>query len=183
MNGIAHAVEALYAKDGNPIVTLMADEGIAAFARALPMIAENLDDRDARSGAFYGAWLCGACLGAVGMALHHKLCHTLGGLFNLPHAEMHSVILPHAVSYNAPAVPEAMARLARALGTEEAASGLFDLTEKLGAQHGLQDLGMPRDGTDRAANLAIENPYWNPQPFTRDSIRQLIARAWAGDRP
>ncbi len=53
--------------------------------------------------ALYGAWLGGMALGAVGMALHHKLCHTLGGSFNLPHAETHTVMLPHATAYTAPA--------------------------------------------------------------------------------
>ena len=94
MNAIAHAAEGLYAKDGNPIMDVMAEEGIRAMAAALPKLKANPADLDARSSALYGAWLCGAVLGSVGMALHHKLCHTLGGSFNLPHAEVHTVILP-----------------------------------------------------------------------------------------
>ncbi len=73
-------------------------------------------DITARGDAQYGAWLARATLGAVGMALHHKLCHTLGGSFNLPHAETHTIVLPHAVAYNAPAAEQAMVRLAKALG-------------------------------------------------------------------
>src|SRR6266705_2999338 len=115
LNAIAHAVEALYARDRNPIISLMAQEGIKNLARALPKIKDNADDIEARTEALYGAWLCGSCLGAVGMALHHKLCHTLGGTFNLPHAETHTVVLPHATAYNAEAAPEAMVRIARAL--------------------------------------------------------------------
>ncbi len=114
MNAIAHAVEALYARDRNPLVSLMAEEGIAALARALPRITRNRGDREARSGALYGAWLCGVCLGTVGMALHHKLCHALGGSFGLPHAETHAIVLPHATAYNASAAPAAMARRAGA---------------------------------------------------------------------
>ena len=116
MNAIAHAVEALYAQDINPVIDLMALEGIAALARALPRIAEAPHDIDARSDALYGAWLCGVCLGSVGMALHHKLCHTLGGTFDLPHAETHTIVLPHAARYNTPAAPEAMRRIARGSG-------------------------------------------------------------------
>ena len=122
LNAIAHAMEALYARDGDPIVSLMAEEGVGAFAAALPRIVADPGDREARADALYGAWLCGSCLGAVGMALHHKLCHVLGGSFDLPHAETHAVILPHAAAYNAPAAPEAMARLARALGVERRAA-------------------------------------------------------------
>jgi maleylacetate reductase len=106
LNAMAHAVEALYADDGNPLVSLMAQNAIEAFARALPKIVENPLDRDARSDALYAAWLCGSCLGAVSMGLHHKLCHVLGGTFGLPHSETHAVILPHAVGYNASAVPD-----------------------------------------------------------------------------
>lgn len=101
INAIAHAVEALYARDTNPVTSLMAEEGIRALARALPAIAAKSDDRGARTEALYGAWLCGVCLGTVGMALHHKLCHTLGGTFDLPHAETHTIVLPHALAYNA----------------------------------------------------------------------------------
>ena len=127
MNAIAHAVEALYAQDANPIVNAMAEQGIAALARALPRILRDPADRDARSDALYGAWLCGVCLGSVGMSLHHKLCHTLGGSFDLPHSEVHTVILPHATAYNAPSAPDAMKRIATALGADDAAQGLFDL--------------------------------------------------------
>jgi maleylacetate reductase len=180
---IAHGVEALYAEDQNPIASLLAVEGIAALAGSLRIIAANTDDKPSRSEALFGAWLCGTCLGLVGMALHHKLCHTLGGTFDLPHAETHTVVLPHAVAYNAPAAPEAIARVAQALGVRDAALGLYDLAGMLGAKQSLAELGMPEDGIDRAADLAVQNPYFNPRPVERDAIRQLIARAWAGEPP
>ncbi|GGI24323.1 maleylacetate reductase [Bradyrhizobium guangdongense] len=183
INAIAHAVEALYARDTNPVTSLMAEEGIRALARALPAIAAKPDDRASRSEALYGAWLCGVCLGTVGMALHHKLCHTLGGTFDLPHAETHTIVLPHALAYNAPAVPEAMARIARAIGATDASRGLFDLAKRLGAKVALRDIGMPESGIDRAADLAVTNAYWNPRPLERAAIRDLIARAWAGEPP
>ena len=172
MNAIAHAVEALYAQERNPITSLMAEQGIAALARALPAIVRNPADRGARADALYGAWLCGVCLGAVGMALHHKLCHTLGGSFGLPHAETHTVVLPHAVAYNAPAAPGAMARAARALGTDDAARGLYDLAGSLRAPRSLRELGLEEGGIARAADLAVERPYWNPRPVERGAPKR-----------
>jgi maleylacetate reductase len=183
MNAIAHAVEALYAKDANPVVSLIAEEGIRAFASALPRLVADPSDRQARTDAMYGAWLCGMCLGSVGMALHHKLCHTLGGTFDLPHAETHAIVLPHAVAYTGPAASEAMRRIARALGAQDAAQGLFGLATALGIKRSLRELGMPEAGIDKAADLAVSNPYWNPRPVERDAVRGLIARAWAGERP
>jgi alcohol dehydrogenase class IV len=183
MNAIAHAAEALYARDANPIISLMAEEAVGAMARALPAIARTPRDGDARSGALYAAWLAGACLGSVGMALHHKLCHTLGGTFDLPHAETHTAVLPHALAYNAPAAPEAMARLNRALGTANAPRTLFDIAGGLGAKMALRDLGMPADGIDRAVELAMANPYWNPRPLERPALRALLQNAWEGRAP
>jgi len=185
INAIAHAAEALYARDTNPIAQVMAEQAIAALSRALPAIATDPADRDARAGALYGAWLCGMCLGSVGMALHHKLCHVLGGAFQLPHAETHTVVLPHAIAYNAAAAPCAMARIAQALGTAgtSAARGLYDLAGAVGAERSLAALGMPADGLDRAADLAVANPYWNPRPLERAAIRDLLARAFAGAPP
>jgi len=183
MNSIAHAVEALYAENRNPIISMMAEECVRAFARALPNIVADPKNREARSDALYGAWLGGACLGAVGMALHHKLCHVLGGSFNLPHAETHTVVLPHALAYNAPAAVHAAAAIARAMGTGDAALGLHEFAKQLGAPTSLRELGMPQDGIERAADIAMQNPYWNPRPLERGAIRDLIARAWAGDPP
>jgi alcohol dehydrogenase class IV len=188
MNAIAHCVEALYAEDANPITSLMAEEGIRALARSLPKVISDPADLDARAEALYGAWLAGACLGNVGMAIHHKLCHTLGGSYNLPHAETHTVILPHAVQYNRDAVKDAMARISRALGGNEAAdgdpaSGLYDLARKIGAPLSLKAIGMKADALDDAARLATQNPYYNPRPIEYAAIRQLLQNAWEGRRP
>ena len=131
----------------------------------------------------YGAWLGGVSLGAVGMALHHKLCHTLGGSFNLPHAETHTVVLPHAVFYNAAAAPEAMEKIAHALGASSASEGLYDLAASLGAPVSLKSLGLRREQLDQAADLAVQNPYHNPRTVTREGVRELLENAFEGHRP
>jgi len=183
MNAIAHAVEGMYAQDTNPIMKMVAEEGIRGLAAGLPRVIAAPADLDARSDCLYGAWLCGTALGSVGMALHHKLCHTLGGTWNLPHAETHTIVLPHATAFNAPAAPEAMERIARALGADHAAQGLYDLAARLGAPLALRDLGVPLADLDRAADLATQSPYWNPRPVERAGIRRLLDDAWHGRRP
>jgi alcohol dehydrogenase class IV len=183
MNAVAHAAEGLYAQDANPIMSMLAEEGIRALARGLPRVVKAPQDLDARSDCLYGAWLCGAVLGAVGMALHHKLCHVLGGTWNLPHAETHTIVLPHAMAYNAAAAPEAMTRIARALEASSAPQGLYDLERALGASLALKDVGMPGADLDRAAELACASPYWNPRPVERAAIRKLLDDAYAGRRP
>ncbi|HEV3065341.1 MAG TPA: iron-containing alcohol dehydrogenase [Chthoniobacterales bacterium] len=183
INAVAHAVEALYAKDRNPIVSLMAEESIRALVLGLPLIVANPKDGSARSDALCGAWLAGTCLGAVGMSLHHKLCHVLGGTFNLPHAETHTVVLPHAIAYNTPAEPAVMRTIAKAVGTTDAPIGLYDFIGRLGAAQSLRELGMPEAGIEKAALLAIQNPYWNPRKLEYEPILELIRRAWAGEAP
>jgi alcohol dehydrogenase class IV len=182
-NALAHAVEGLYARNGNPVLSLMAEEGIRALASALPRIAMDGRDKNGRTDALYGAWLCATVLAGTEMALHHKLCHLLGASFGLPHAATHTVVLPHVVAFNSPAAAEAMDRAARALGGNDASRALFDLARRTGAPTSLREIGMPRDGLNRAADLAIANPYWNPRPFTRDDIRALLDNAWQGLPP
>jgi maleylacetate reductase len=183
INAIAHAAEGLYAVDGNPVMNLMAKEGMAAIARALPAIKKVANDAAARSDALYGAWLCGTVLGNVGMALHHKLCHTLGGSFNLPHAETHTIVLPHALAYNAQAAPEAMRGIASALGGSNAAQAVFDLARDNGAPLALKDIGMKEEDLDKACAIAMQNQYPNPRPLERDALRQLLHNAFEGNRP
>ena len=173
MNAIAHCVEALYAENANPITSLMAAEGLRALARALPVVVREPENIEARGDALYGAWLAGAALGAVSMGIHHKLCHTLGGSFNLP----------HATAYNRAAVPEAMRVVAAGLGAKDAAQGLYDLAKSIGAPLALKDIGMPADGLDRAAQLATENPYYNPRPVEQEAVRHLLDDAYHGKRP
>lgn len=162
---------------------MMALEGIRALASSLPEIVENPCSQSARSKALYGAWLCGTCLGSVGMSIHHKLCHTLGGSFNLPHAETHTAVLPHAISYNAPNIPEAMKQLADALpdSNGDAIHGLNVLLTKLKVTRGVKDFGMKEEDIDKAADIALSNAYWNPRPIERAPIRELLRRVWAGE--
>jgi alcohol dehydrogenase class IV len=183
VNAIAHAMEALYATNTNPIISLLACDGVKALAESLPQIVSEPPSRSARERALYGAWLCGTCLGSTSMAIHHKLCHTLGGSFGLKHAETHTIVLPHALSYNAPAIPELMAKLATLFPDSQgdALRGLDSLLGKLNAPRALKDLGMGEEDIDKAADIAMSNKYPNPRDLERESVRELIRRAWSGE--
>ena len=183
LNAMAHAVEALYAQDRTAADSELALSGIAAFQAALPRVLEAPGDLGAREQTQRGAWACGTVLGRVGMALHHKLCHTLGGSFDLPHAETHAIILPHATAFNAQAVPELLAPVAAAFGGTAPGRALWDFANGLGAPVALRSLGLDEADLDRAADLATRDPYWNPRDVTRDGIRALLQRAWEGAPP
>jgi maleylacetate reductase len=183
LNALAHAVEALYARDRNPVTSLVAGEAVAALAGALPRLAGAPSDRAARRRALEGAWLAGAALGGTTMALHHKLCHVLGGSFGLPHAQTHAVVLPHAVAWNEGAAGALLAPVAAALGGAAPGRGLHELGRRIGAPRSLRELGLAEGDLDRAAAIAAEDPYWNPQPLEREGIRALLGAAWAGEPP
>lgn len=183
MNAVAHAVEALYCKEANPIISLIAAEGIRALTGALPRIAADGSNREARSDALYGAWLCGTCLGAVGMALHHKLCHAIGGAYDTSHAATHAIVLPHALAYNAPSIPQVMAHLRETLDCEDPALRLFEIGREIGAPDGLKSLGMPEDGIARIVELSLSAPYWNPRPLEREPLTGLLEDAYHGRPP
>jgi alcohol dehydrogenase class IV len=183
MNALAHCVEALYAKEENPITSLMAEEGIRALARGIPASVREPENLAARSDALYGAYLAGAALAVVGMALHHRICHVLGGTFGLAHGDVNAVILPHAARFNQPAAPEALDRVARALGVDDAAAGLFDLALSIGAPTSLAALGMKEADLVEAARLSADPPPWNPRPVEVDDMVSLLEDAFHGRRP
>jgi alcohol dehydrogenase class IV len=183
LNAIAHAVEALYSEDVSPVMSIIAEEGISALASALPGLCASPSAKAARSAAQYGAWLCGTCLGSVGMGLHHKICHVLGGTFDLPHAQTHAVMIAHVAAYNADAASDAMQRIARALNAHEAWIGLHTLALSLGAPTSLAELGMPESGIERAVELACRDTYANPRRPDAPFIRQMLERAWKGLPP
>jgi maleylacetate reductase len=183
INAIAHAVEALYAPDSSPLIALMAQEGVRAMARALPEVADDPGSLGARARAQYGAWLCGSCLGATTMGLHHKICHVLGGTFGLPHAETHTVVLPHALAHNAPADPDAAAAVARALDADDAPRALWELAGRLGAPRSLAELGLAEADLAEVAARTAGQSYANPRPVTVDGVLALLRAAHTGGPP
>jgi maleylacetate reductase len=183
MNAIAHAVEALYAEDGNPIISMMGEEAIRALAESLPRIVTSPQNKDAWTKALYGAWLGGICLGAVAMGIHHKICHTLGGAFELDHASIHCLMIPYTAAYNHDAVPEAMRRAARALSASNAPDALYDLMTKTATKKTLREFGLTESDLEKAADLAVKNPYYSPRPVSRDGILEMLHAAYEGSRP
>jgi alcohol dehydrogenase class IV len=183
INALAHAVEALYAPERNPVVDLLALEATRLIATALPVVVADPADSEARAELLRAAWLAGTCLGTVSMGLHHKLCHTLGGTFSLPHAATHTVVLPQAMAYNAAAVPAVMARIAEAVGAPDAPTGVYDLVTAVGGPTSLRELGMAEVDLDHAVELAIARPYPNPRELARAPIARLLDDSWAGRRP
>jgi maleylacetate reductase len=189
-NALAHSVEALWAPGNNPITSALALEGVRAIHRSLPSVMAEPDDVDARGDLLYGAALSGMALGATAAGLHHKLCHVLGGRFNLVHADAHSVVLPHALAFNAPALPDEMSRLADALGVpgHDPAGALWDLAVASHVPTRLADLQGSTGPLERAqlagaADAAAAEITVNPRPVTRDDLLGILERAYDGRRP
>ncbi|WP_207944455.1 maleylacetate reductase [Actinomadura rubrisoli] len=180
LNAIAHAMEALYAPDASPVISALAERGIRDLVRALPAIKADHTDITARSTALEGAWLCGACLGATTMGLHHKLCHVLGGRLGLPHAETHAVMLPHVAAFNLTAAPAARDALRRALATVSPARALAELAVRLGTPRTLKDLGVTGPALPGVIDEVLAHPYANPHPLNRESLRALLQNALDG---
>ncbi len=182
LNAIAHAMEGFYAPDRHPVTEALSRNAMVAFRDALPALAKDAQDKEARAKALYAAWGCSLTLGHVTMALHHKLAHVLGGSFGLPHAETHAVLLPHTTAYNEPAVGDLLKPIADTFGGT-AGAGLWHFAKSVGAPLRLADLGFKETDLDRAAEIATKNPYANPRPVSRDGIRQLLQQAHDGHCP
>ena len=183
MNALAHCAEALYAQGANPITSLMAEQGIRVLARGLPRVVAEPADLDGRTEVLEGAYLAGAAFAVAGSGIHHKICHVLGGAYDLPHAEMHTVVLPHALAHVAPSQPEAFGRMAAALGEADVPGAIFDLARTIGAPAGLGEIGMPRDRLDEAAALIAEASGGTPMEISEPDARNLLDHAFAGRRP
>ncbi len=183
LNAMAQAVVNVAAENTNPIVALMATEAVRALSHSLPKVIAEPDNMNARAEALYGACLAGGSLGTGTTSLHHRLCHTFGGTFNTPHAETHTILLPHCVAYNAAATAEGTGRLAAAMGVDNAAIGIFNLAKTVGAPTALKDIGIQEADLDKAAEIATESPVNNPEPVTTERVRALLQNAYEGSEP
>ncbi|WEK52169.1 MAG: maleylacetate reductase [Candidatus Kaistia colombiensis] len=183
MNAIAHAMEAFYAPDRNPVIELMCKDAMVAFRDGIPRLIEDPQDQAARARALYAAWCCSTALGYVSMALHHKLAHVFGGSFDTPHAETHAILLPYTTAFNEQAVPELLRPIADAFGGGSAGGGLWDFAQSVGSPMSLKAIGIEESDLDRATAIAVKNAYTNPRPIDPESIRELLQAAWEGRRP
>ncbi|HEY6560156.1 MAG TPA: maleylacetate reductase [Polyangiaceae bacterium] len=179
-NAIAHAVEALYAPEANAEILTLAEDAVKSLVQSLSALATGSSEIGRREQGFYGACLAGACLGRASMGLHHKLCHVLGGSFDLPHALTHAVLLPYVARFNLEVAPDARARLGRALSAGDAVEALFELTAQHGVPKSLASLGLAANALDRAAELATASPYPNPRPVSTADVRELLELAYLG---
>lgn len=183
LNALAHCVDSLWAPHANPVSSALAVAGVRALREGLPAVRRDAADRGAREHLLYGAYLAALSFSGAGSGLHHKICHVLGGAYDLPHAPTHAVVLPHVLAFNAPAAPQAAGRLAGALGGTDAVPALRDLHEALDAPRSLRDLGLKESDLDEAAGLVTDAaPPTNPRPVTRADAARLLHHAWAGDR-
>lgn len=186
MNALAHALEALYAPEGTGELAAIAEEAIRTLAASAPLVVTNPDDLAARAEALFGAWLAGWTLGAATMGLHHKLAHVLGGSYGLPHAGVHSALLPQVAAFNAPAAPEAFTRTAVALGVgdpDRVAPALFDLVRRVGAPTSLAELGLAEQALEHVAATVAAGAVANPRHVSKTDLVDLLRTAYAGTRP
>ena len=188
LNAMAHAVEAFWAPGRNPVSSLTAAEAIRVLAAALPAVLRDRADTGARGDLLYGAYLAGTAFAVTGSGLHHKICHILGGRYDLPHAQTHAIMLPYVLAFNAPGAPDAARRIGQALAGGGLAGGdpaaaLQRLAGQLGLPRGLREIGFGEEQIAEAARL-IEPavPADNPVPADAAALQALLRRAWAGDR-
>ncbi|WP_055553474.1 maleylacetate reductase [Streptomyces sp. NBRC 110028] len=186
LNAMAHCVDSMWGPRTDPIDRALAQEGIRGLATGLPAVAEDSTGVEGIEQTLYGAYLAAVAFASAGSGMHHKMCHVLGGMFNLPHAQTHAVVLPYVLAFNAPHAPEAEARIAQAFGavfrTRAASAGLAALRQVLDAPRALRDYGMPEEGIARAVDPIMKAiPANNPAPVTDESLTALLEAAWAGD--
>lgn len=184
MNAMAHCIEAFYAPGANPVTELVATEGVRALAAGLPVVVADVGDEKGRALMLYGAYLAGSAFATAGSGLHHKICHVLGGAFDLPHAETHAVVLPHVAAFNEPAVDALRTRAAPALEASSVADGLLRLVSDIGAPTALQDIGMSRNDLDQAVKLVLDKDLSdNPRPVHSEDVRRILDDAFCGNAP
>ena len=183
MNSIAHAAESLYPQIPNPLAATMAKECLEAHRQGLLRLVDGADEYSARMDLLYGAFLGGLVVGMCGIALHHQLCHIVGGLYDIPHADSNSVILPQALDYNRDFVTAANETIVGVFGGESAASGVFDFAERIGAPVSLRSIGIPEEGLEQIVQTALAHRAYNPRPLDEESLCKTLQNAFEGSRP
>ncbi|ACL42516.1 MULTISPECIES: maleylacetate reductase [Micrococcaceae] len=184
LNGMAHCIDSMWAPHMDPINAALSAEGIRALSSGLPLIVDDPTGTEGREQALYGAYLSAVAFASAGSGLHHKICHVLGGTFNLPHAQTHATVLPYVLAFNSPFAADAEARIAAAFGTADALTGLQNLRKRLDAPKALSDYGFTADGIAEAVTVILPAvPASNPRAVTAENLSRLVQAALTGEEP
>jgi maleylacetate reductase len=183
MNALAHLVGGVFGPAATPIAGTLAEEGIRTMFSALPRVVAEPADLDARADALRGAWLAGWVLGTTPMGLHHRICHVLGGAYNLPHSPMHAALLPYTTAAAAATAGAAPERAARAFGGTDPATALFDLARVIGAPTSLRAVGFDPRHVDEVAETVAAAPDTYARSLDARAVRDLLRAACNGGRP
>jgi maleylacetate reductase len=183
MNAVAHCLEALWAPGASPLSAPLALDGARALCEALPNAVAEPWDPKSRSRALVGACQAGMALASAGTGLHHRICHILGGRFDMPHAQTHAALLPHVVGFNEPVLGPLAAKMAVAVGSGRASTGVYDLATRMGLCMALSELGMPEAAIEEVAAEVAADPPANPRAIDEAALRSILRRAWEGDGP
>ncbi|WP_030483502.1 maleylacetate reductase [Nocardioides aequoreus] len=184
LNALAHCVDSMWSPHTDPIDQALATEGIRALDAGLPRVAADPTALEGREETLYGAYLSAVAFASAGSGLHHKICHVLGGRYDLPHAPTHAIVLPHVLALNGPAAPAADARIARAFGADDGLAGLQRLRARLDAPRALRDVGLEESQIPDAARAILPVvPPSNPADVGVEVLGDLLRRAWEGADP
>jgi maleylacetate reductase len=175
LNALAHCVDSIWAPGATPITTALAEQGARYLCEGLVAVLERPADREARDALLLGASLAGWAISVTGTALQHQLVHAIAGSLDLPQADTHAVLLPHVARIKAPGVPEAAARLAAALGSDDGLeAGIRSLTTRAGVATGLRQLGVHPHDLDTAFDAARDAVC-----LSGGELRELLDAAYA----
>ena len=182
VNALAHCIEAVYSKTRNPLSTGSALRGIELIKKALPVCVEDGRNLTARSELLEGAHLAGVALATVSMGIHHGTGHVLGGTAGVPHGVANCIVLPHAMRYNADAVPEQLAIVAEVFGlprngrsdyemANNVAGLVHEFVGQLDMPQQLREVGVEKSLLPRLAqNLLLSKAVLNnPKPINSES--------------
>jgi maleylacetate reductase len=169
LNALAHSVEAGYARNVNPLVPPVAEEGIRRILRSLPACIADGHDVEAREELLRGAYLGGFSIANATMALHHGLCHVLGGHTGIAHGVVNAIMLPHVMRFNAEFAPDALTPVVAAA-----------LVASLPLPQRLRDAGvaaevLPLIVQEAAASATVTA---NPKPVSEADIIAILDSAW-----
>lgn len=177
LNGMAHAIEALYARSRSPASDAIASHGLRLFTRALTVLPREPDSLQVRGDLLDAAWLCGHVLGQTQMGLHHQLCHVLGGRFDLPHAELHALLLPHVLGLTLERKHELRQQMGDAMGVKDPVGWLKERAAAAGLPGSLQAWNVPLEEADRLMEMVLATPYPHPVAVDRPALTGLLHAA------
>ncbi len=182
LDALTHAIEAYVSNANSSITDIYALEAIKYLYTALPQVAQNLENLEARGAVMMGSLLAGLAFSNASLGAVHAMAHSLGGWLDLPHGLCNAILLDKVIQFNLPYANEKYKPIARIFETkssQDLVKSINDFKTNLKLTQSLEKMGVTKSVIPHLSSMALKDACMitNPKFPSQQEVEEIFYHA------